>query len=194
MLKIGLTGGIGSGKTTIAGHIRALNYPVYVSDTEAARLIRENAEIRTTLIHYFGADIYLPDNTLNKKKTADIIFNDKEALKKINDTVHPVVLQDFNAWCDQQESSIVFFESAILFESGLSEHFDCIICIYADTDIRIRRVMKRDGLSEEKVLERIRNQMDDKEKCERSDFVINTGIGLDTKQEIMRIIEKMEKN
>ena len=172
MLKIGLTGGIGSGKSTIAKIIEILGYPVYISDRRASSLMNRNQDIRQALIQRFGENIYLPEGGLNKQQLASIIFNDKRAITEVNRIVHPVVTQDFRDWCSVQKSKLVFFESAILFESKLESLFDYIILISTDTETRIRRVVARDSTSREKVMERINNQMPDSEKLPKSDFVI----------------------
>lgn len=176
-VKVGLTGGIGSGKTTVAGILRRAGYAIYIADQEASRLINENLRIRTQLKQAFGEAIYNTGDILDKKRLSEIIFNTPQALAKTNAIVHPAVLEDFTRWCRQQTAGIVFFESAILFESGLCTHVDCIICISASLETRIARVVKRDNTTREKVLERIRNQMDEQEKCRKSDFTINTDEG-----------------
>lgn len=191
-IKIGLTGGIGSGKTTIAGLFSKLGFPVYIADTEAARLINQNPEIRSRLIDSFGESIYSASGQLDKKRMADIIFNDKSALGKVNGIVHPEVMKDFNEWSLQQSGKIVFFESAILFEAGLSSHFDYIICIFAPLDTRIRRVVSRDRTTPEKVAERIRNQMPDEDKCSKSDFIINTDTGKMLLEQVLSVIKKIK--
>lgn len=177
MLKIGLTGGIGSGKTTIAKAFGDLGYPVYIADTEASRLMNTSCKIKESLIRLFGESIYRPDNTLDKQQLSSLIFNNPTLLQQVNGIVHPAVIQDFLAWHDKQQAPLVFFESAILFESGLSGYFDYVICVTADLHTRIERVRKRDGVPAEKVNERIRNQAAEDEKCRQADFVIDTTDG-----------------
>ncbi len=173
MLKIGLTGGIGSGKSTIAKIIETLGYPVYISDTKASELINRDKEIKKHLTSLFGKDIYQPDGHLDKKRLATIIFNDKEAIKQVNAIVHPAVTRDFITWCTVQQRPLLFFESAILFEANLEHLFDYIILISADLQTRVERVIGRDSTSREKVIERINNQMPDEIKQSKSDFVIH---------------------
>ncbi len=189
MLKIGLTGGIGSGKTTIAQAFHGLGYPVYIADTEASLLINRSPEIRKALTALFGEGIYRPDRTLDKQQLASLIFNDSALLRQVNGIVHPAVMQDFLHWCDKQQAPLVFFESAILFEAGLGGYFDAVICVTADLNTRIKRVMKRDGVSAEKVHERIRNQAADDEKSKQADFVIDTTDGKDWRQQITTLID-----
>jgi len=191
MLKIGLTGGIGSGKSTIARIIEILGYPVYISDARASTLINQEEEIKTSLTALFGENIYLPDGQLDKKRVATIIFNNKEAIKQVNGIVHPVVIRDFATWCSAQQSPFVFFESAILFEAGLEHLFDYIILISTEMETRIQRVMSRDCVSREKVIERINNQMPDEIKQSRSDFVIYNNDDSKVVQQILSIIHQL---
>lgn len=187
MMKIGLTGGIGSGKTTVAKAFNTLGFPTYIADTEATRLMNTSPEIKNSLIRLFGETIYQPDNILNKQQLATFIFNDTAKLQQVNHIVHPIVLQDFEYWCEKQNSPLVFFESAILFEAGLESFFDFIICVTAAYQTRIERVMKRDRISEEKVTERIRNQAQEEEKCKKADFIIDTTNGKDWHNQILTV-------
>ena len=127
---IGLTGGIGSGKSTIAGILKQLGYPVYLADPEASRLINRSVEIRNDLTGLFGADLYTPRGMLDKKLLADIIFKNPQALSQVNGIVHPRVIRDFQHWREQQNSPLVFFESAILLEKCKNSDF----IIYNDED------------------------------------------------------------
>lgn len=193
MIKIGLTGGIGSGKTTVAHILEQEGYPVYISDRQASELINKNTEIRSALTGLFGTTLYSDDNNLDKKKLAEIIFNDKTALQKVNAIVHPVVLEDFRQWSLLQSGNLVFFESAILFEAGLEKNFDLIISVYASRQTRIQRVVDRDRVCPEEVIKRIENQMADDIKCQKSDFTIYTDRGLDLNQQIKDIIEQLNQ-
>ncbi|WP_302568311.1 dephospho-CoA kinase [Culturomica massiliensis] len=193
MIKIGLTGGIGSGKTTVAHILEQEGYPVYISDRQASELINKNREIRSALTGLFGTSLYSDDNNLDKKKLAEIIFNDKTALQKVNAIVHPVVLEDFRQWSLLQSGNLVFFESAILFEAGLEKNFDRIISVYASRQTRIQRVVDRDKVCPEQVIKRIENQMADDIKCQKSDFTIYTDRGLDLNQQIKDIIEQLNQ-
>lgn len=190
-INIGLTGGIGSGKTTIAGLLTRLGYPVYISDTKASHLINHNPEIRAKLIQHFGEAIYSGEAQLDKKKMSDIIFTDRTALATVNSIVHPEVIKDFTNWSRQQPGEIVFFESAIIFEANLVAHFDYIVCVYASLETRIKRVVNRDRTTPEKVAERIKNQMEDEIKCKKSDFIINTDEGRMLLGQVLSIIGKL---
>lgn len=191
MLKIGLTGGIGSGKSTIAKIIEILGYPVYISDLRAAWLMNWDLEVREALTSYFGDEIYLPGGRLNRQRLASIIFNDKNAITEVNRIVHPAVTQDFLEWCGEQKKDILFFESAILFESKLEGLFDYIISISADMETRIKRVVERDATNREKVIERINNQMPDSEKLSKSDFVIYNNDDDQIVKQILAIIHQL---
>ncbi|WP_282013791.1 dephospho-CoA kinase [Marinifilum flexuosum] len=190
MLKIGLTGGIGTGKSIVAEVFKLLGIPVYVSDKEAKRLMIESDEIRTKLMDRFGLDVYTENKTLNRKYLSDIIFNNPEALQDVNTIVHPVVRNDFQTWSEKQQSPYVIQESAILFDTGLYKNFDKIICVTADEKLRIKRVMSRDGVDANAVKERMKNQLDESLKIEKSDFVIYNNSDLILPQ-IMKIHESL---
>lgn len=172
MLKVGLTGGIGTGKSIIAKVFNLFNIPVYDSDLEAKRLMIESLEIRNQLISRFGSEVYHADSTLNRKYLSSIIFNNPQALQKVNGIVHPVVRKDFQSWSKKQHAPYVIQESAILFDTGLYKNFDKIVCVTANEELRIQRVMERDSVSRKSVKERIDNQLPESVKIEKADFVI----------------------
>lgn len=189
MLKIGLTGGIGTGKSMVAEVFRLLKIPVYVSDLEAKRLMIESDEIRSLLVDRFGSEVY-HENRLNRKYLSDIIFNNPKALQDVNDIVHPVVRRDFENWSLKQQSPYVIQESAILFDTGLYRNFDRIICVTADENLRIQRVMSRDGVDANAVMERMKNQLAENIKVEKADYVIYNNSGLILPQ-IMKIHQEI---
>lgn len=193
MLKIGLTGGIGSGKSTVAKIFEAMGYPVYTSDRRASELMNQDASIRERLISLFGNSIYQTDSRLNKRRLADIIFQDEAALKQVNGIVHPAVMKDFERWSLAQNAEFAIFESAILFEADLSRNFDAIIAVSTEVDTRIRRVMLRDRTSREKVIERLNNQMDDETKCRQADFIITNNDGECVLPQIQDIINQLKQ-
>lgn len=193
MKTIGVTGGIGSGKSTVAHIIHLLGYPVYIADTEASRLMNENPAIRKQLTDRFGASIYASDGNLNKPLLASQIFKNPKTLSEVNHIVHPVVFQDFQDWCSKQNNSLAFFESAILFEAGLNNYFEYIICVTAPQGLRIQRVKMRDQATTEQINERMNNQMADAEKCKQSDFVIHNDNEHPVIRQILDFIEKIEK-
>lgn len=172
MIKVGITGGIGTGKTMISSIISKIGYPIFISDEEAKKAIEKSEKIKSELKKLFGEDIYL-NNKINKTKLSQIIFNDTEKLNNVNRIVHPEVMKIFDKWCNEAGGNFVFFESAILFEAGLNTQMDFIICVDAPMETRIRRVITRDNTTEEKIIARIHNQMKNEDKCNMSDFIIN---------------------
>lgn len=172
MKAIGLTGGIGSGKSTVARILRQMGYPVYIADKEASRLMNTHPEIRKELQQRFGPTTYTAQGAIDKPKMAQLVFNNAQALADLNRIVHPRVMEDFRQWSLQQNSLLVFFESAILFEAGLDRFFHSVICVSAPESLRISRVVERDRTTSDKVEERIRNQSDEALKCQKADFVI----------------------
>lgn len=191
---IGLTGGIGSGKSTVARILHHLGYPVYISDRAASRLMNTHPAIRINLIKQFGNKVYTPEGKINKLFLAPLIFNHPEALKEINRIVHPRVMEDFQEWSLQQHHSCVFFESAILFEAGLTDYFQYVICVTAPESIRLNRVSTRDGLTSEQVKERMRNQLNDQLKCEQADFIIHNDFKHQVMDQLFLILEKIKTN
>jgi dephospho-CoA kinase len=176
MIRLGLTGGIGSGKSVVAEFFRLCGIPVYDCDREAKRLMVESPEIRNGIVSIFGEESFL-DGQLNRPHIAGIAFQHPELLSKLNRIVHPEVRKDYHKWCDKQNTDLVLIESAILFDSGLYRHVDKILTVTAKEAVRVQRVMQRDHSSEGQIKDRMRNQMDEAERILRSDFVtINDNI------------------
>lgn len=172
MIKVGITGGIGSGKSTICHFFRVLGIPVFEADIEAKRLINNSDTIRNQLIAEFGSDIYLENKTIDRKKMAGLIFNSPPLLQKVNEIVHPEVRDYFEAWCRAQDSPYVVHEAAIMFESGFYKMMDYTILVTAPEEMRIRRVMNREQCTEESVRARIARQWADEQKMKRASFVL----------------------
>lgn len=173
---IGLTGGIGSGKSTIANYIQSLGYPVYIADLEAKKLM-ETPEMAARIEATFGAD-YVNHQQVNREKLAQHVFQNPEALQQLNAIVHPAVQAHFEQWVQLQSNApFVFKEAAILFESGSYKNCDSIITVVAPIETRIERVIARDNTTREAVLQRIKNQWTDEERMAKSDFTIqNTSL------------------
>ncbi len=172
MTILGITGGIGSGKSTVSQIFAMCGIPVYIADTESKRLVATSPVIREKLIKLFGEELFA-GGVLNKPLLASHIFNDKEKLETVNAIIHPEVEKDFKEWViAHKEYDIVAHEAAILFESGFNRFVDKVVMVYTPLDIRIERTQKRDNTTREKVMERIQNQMPDEKKAELSDFVI----------------------
>ena len=171
MLKIGITGGIGSGKSTIARVFEVLGIPVYYADTAARRLMDESPSIRREIQHHFGAESYTPGG-LNRKYIADVVFNNPQKLELLNSITHPATIRDAEEWMTRQQSPYVLKEAALLFESGSAGTLDLIIGVSAPRAVRIRRVQERDGISAQEVTARMDRQMDESIKMKLCDFVI----------------------
>jgi len=163
-LTIGITGGIGSGKSTVCKIFKLLETPVFEADTVAKSLINSNNEIRNGLIGLFGKSIYNAENKVNRKMLANLIFNDDDLMEKVNQLIHPVVRNEFINWQNRQISAYIIHEAAILFESGFYKMMDYTILVSAPEEIRIERVTKRDNFSREMVQSRIRKQWSDEDK------------------------------
>ena len=175
-MKIGITGGIGSGKSYVCNILKDRGIPVYSTDDEAKRLMAESPIIKEQLCNLLGNEAYNADGTLNKPIIAQFLFASTENAKKINAIVHPVVKEDFRKWAEKQSADIVSQESAILFESGFDDTVDKTIEVYAPKDVRLTRAMKRDNATLQQIEARMSQQMDEEEKRQRADFcIINDG-------------------
>jgi len=171
MLRIGLTGGIGSGKSVVAGVFKVLGIPVFDADTEAKLIMEKDEQLALSIQQLFGEESYT-DKKLNRKYIANIVFNNPDRLKQLNALVHPAAILAASNWMDTQTTPYVIKEAALLFESGSARELDYIIGVYAPQPLRIQRVMKRDIATSEQVLARISRQMNDEEKMKLCDFVI----------------------
>lgn len=171
MYKVGLTGGIGSGKSTVAELLNIRGVAIYDSDSRAKELMNGNEALREALIAAFGAECYT-DAGLNRAWLAERVFANKAELERLNAIVHPAVMRDFAAWAEAQEGDYVVLESAILLEAGLEEHVDVVVAVMAPKDIRLERAMQRDGASREQIEERMRNQMSDDERTDRAKYAV----------------------
>lgn len=178
-LKIGITGGIGSGKSTVCKVFSLLGIPVFEADKVAKQLLNSHPEIKKELIHLYGSEIYTANNGVDRKKLAEIIFNNDIQLAKINGLVHPVVRNEFQNWFKLQQSPYVIHEAAILFESGFYKLMDFTILVSAPEKQRIERVMKREGISKEQVKSRMGKQWTDEEKRKLASIeLINDNLNL----------------
>lgn len=172
MLKVGLTGGIGSGKSTVARVFELLGIPVYYADDATKQLMNTDPGLKNAILQHFGEEAYV-NGHLNRKYLASVVFGNKEKLELLNSLTHPVTIRDAEDWMDRQTSPYVIKEAALLFESGAAAHLDTIIGVYAPQHIRVKRVMARDGLSAEEVIKRISRQIDEEMKMKLCDHVIN---------------------
>lgn len=181
MYKVGLTGGIGSGKSKVAELLRNMGVAVYDSDTRAKALMANDTALREALIEAFGAECYTSEG-LNRPWLAERVFNTPDELKRLNAIVHPAVMLDFAEWAMQQSGEYVVMESAILLEAGLESHVDVVIAVMAPRELRLERAMCRDGATREQIEARMENQITDEERTERSKYAI-VNIALDDLEE-----------
>ena len=172
MLKIGITGGIGSGKSTVAKVFEVLDIPVYYADDAAKRLMNEDEQLKEKIQLQFGNEVY-KNGQLDKKHLANIVFKSPQQLALLNALVHPATLQDAERWMQKQSTAYAIKEAALIFESGAHEHLDYVIGVTAPAPLRILRTMQRDGITREEVIARLDKQMDDTIKMKLCDFVIN---------------------
>ncbi|MDO6759110.1 dephospho-CoA kinase [Tamlana sp. 2_MG-2023] len=193
MTIVGLTGGIGSGKTTVAKMFNEVGIPVYIADVEAKKLMNASSVVKQELIELFGENAYLKEG-LNKPFIANIIFNDKSYLQKMNAIVHPRVAEHFEAWVLEQRSAYVIKEVAILFENGGDKACDYVISVTAPKSIRMERVLKRDGTTKEKIEAIMNNQWTDAKKVTLSDFVVFNTVLEETKRQVLNIHEEILRN
>lgn len=190
MKVIGLTGGIGSGKTTIAKMFEALGVPVYYADDEAKKLMNSSKKIKEKLIKTFGNESYT-SGILNRKYLADLVFHNKKKLTEINEIVHPEVDRHFKSWVQKQNTPYVLQENAIIFENKKQDVFDAIITVSTPIEIKIDRVISRDTTSRENVLARIKNQLNDAYKIANSNYVIYNIDLEDSKKQVDEIHQKI---
>lgn len=177
MLRIGITGGIGSGKTTVARIFEVLGIPVYYADEAAKRLMNEDAALKQQVIGLFGNEVY-ENGRLNRGKLASLVFDNPEKLSLLNKVVHPVTIADAENWMCQAEKNAghrityAIKEAALIFESGAQDHLDFVIGVDAPADLRVQRAMSRDNVSREAVMKRMEKQMDEKQKMDLCHFII----------------------
>lgn len=171
MLRIGLTGGIGSGKSTVAKIFEVLGIPVYYADDAARRLMNEDEALKKKLREHFGNETYT-NGSLNRPYLSSIVFNDPVKLELLNSIVHPATIEDATNWMKQQNAPYTIKEAALIFESGSQQGLDKVIGVYTPAPLRILRAMKRDNISREDVLARMNKQIDEEIKMRLCDYVI----------------------
>ncbi len=175
MIILGLTGGIGSGKSTVAKVFERLGVPVFYADDEAKKFLFDE-RVKKKLLKQYGDIIFDSENNINKVELAKIVFTDASRLQKLNSILHPLLLHEFDLWCNRMQnnnSQLVIMEAAILFEANFSVKVDKVLTIIANKEDRIKRVMKRDKVNREQVEARINHQWSDAERAEKSDFIID---------------------
>lgn len=190
MLRIGLTGGIGSGKSVVANIFKVLGIPVFDADTEAKLLMENDEQLALSIQKLFGEETYT-DKKLNRKYLANIVFDDPEKLEQLNSLVHPAAILAANTWMNLQTTPYVVKEAALLFESKSASYLDFIIGVSAPKTLRIKRVMERDNAPLEKVFARMSLQIDEEEKMKLCDFVIVNNEEQLVIPQVLRLHEKL---
>lgn len=194
MIKIGITGGIGSGKSVVCRLLSVYNIPIYDADKEAKSLNNTSPIVKSKLKDRFGEDIYINDQ-LDKAKLASFIFNDKDNLLYVNSVIHTELAKHFIEWMDKHSSfDIVAIDAAVLLEAGFQKYLDKVITVTSPINVRIDRVSKRDNLTQEQIQSRIKSQMTDEERIELSDFVIINDNSKSIIKQVEFIIHKLSSN
>jgi dephospho-CoA kinase len=194
MIKVGITGGIGSGKSTVCKVFRTMGIPVFEADVIAKQLMNNDPTLRQQLIHLFGSSVYQSDQTIDRKYLAGIIFSNSSLLSKLNEAVHPAVRKSFDEWLLNQNSPYVIHEAAILFESGFYKMMDKTITVVTNETERIDRVVKRDHITIEMVQQRMKNQWKDEQRIKLADFVIGNNDNELIIPQIIEIDKKLRTN
>ena len=171
ILRVGLTGGIGSGKSTVAQIFEVLGIPVYYADIAAKKLMNKDAELRSAIINIFGKQAY-SNNILDRKYISSIVFSDQDKLQQLNALVHPVTKKDSEEWMQKQTSPYAIHEAALIFEAKVFDRLDLVIGVSSPIELRIKRAMERDKVSREEVLKRMDQQLDEEVKMSKCDFVL----------------------
>ncbi|AVF47087.1 dephospho-CoA kinase [Elizabethkingia anophelis] len=195
---IGLTGGIGSGKTTVARFIEEMGYPVYNSDTRAKDLVNESADLKSAIIQLLGKQAYDENGLYDRKYVGSVVFSNDELLKQLNAIIHPAVNKDFHDWVKKQSREIIFKETALLFELKLNLQCDKSLLVTADESIRIKRVMDRDAKTYREVEKVIDNQMPERKKIRLADYIIENNsdmqhLRLNTEKIMANLISDLHK-
>jgi len=172
MLKVGVTGGIGAGKSLICKIFESMSYPVYYADSRAKALIHHNEELKRNIIDLLGPESYDEEGNYNRAWVGEKVFNDRQKLEALNHLVHPAVHADSARWFEEQVSPYALYEAALIIEGNTQNMFDVLICVTAPEELRISRVMKRNGLSREDVIDRIKSQSSDNQKRKHCHFEI----------------------
>lgn len=190
MLKVGLTGGIGSGKTTVSKIFKVLGIAVFDADAEAKNIVTNNTCVRQQIIDAFGINSY-QNNIFNRKYIANIVFNNATALQQLNNITHPATIQAFDNWALQQNGNYIIKEAALLFEANTYKDLDFIIGVFAPAETRIKNVMQRDSLTEQEVLKRMKNQMPDEEKLKLCNAIIYNNKQQSLIEQVLQIHNKL---
>ena len=192
MIRIGITGGIGAGKSFVCKRLSTMGFPIFDCDKEGKNLMNNDPIVRFRLTELLGQECY-QDNTLNKAFVAQQIFSNPALKKEVEAIVHPAVAQQFAQWAEAQEAPLVFVESAILFESGFDQYMDKVVVVDADRDVRIQRTLERDGCSKEQAEKRISSQMSDAERRKKADYIIQNNPASDINSQLFELTKVLYK-
>lgn len=191
---VGITGGIGSGKSTVARYIEEMGFPIYYSDQRAKDIVNEDPFLKDRIIEILGNEAYDDNGFYDRQFVSSVVFNDQQLLDKLNATIHPAVKQDFERWIQRQNSEFLFKETALLFELGLDRNCYKTVLVTAEDNLRIKRVMDRDGKTYREVETIISKQMPEKDKCKRADFIILNNTDLEElKEQTNLMMEKLTR-
>lgn len=191
MLKIGITGGIGAGKSYICKKLSVMGFPVFDCDANSKQIMNQDILVQDQLIQLLGKECYTEDGTLNRPYVAKLIFNNEQLKQDLENIVHPKVAQAFNQWAEAQNSPFVFVESAILYESSFDAHVDKVIVVDADMEVRIQRVMQRDLCTREQAEQRIKAQMDSAEKQKRAHYIIYNNPTEEINSQLFKLVKSL---
>lgn len=192
MLKVGVTGGIGSGKSMVCRVFETLGIPVFYADTAAKQLMETDTALVSSIKELFGDDIYTAGK-LNRERVSSLVFKNPELLQQLNKLVHPATIKYGKEWIQQQKAPYTIKEAAIFFETGTHTDMDVIIGVYAPKELRIQRAMQRDSVAEEKILQRMAQQMDEEEKMKRCHYVIINDDATAVIPQVMKLHEELMK-
>lgn len=193
-LIVGITGGIGSGKTTVAKIFEKMGIPIYIADEKSRERTATDPRIKSYIQETYGNELFDSDGSLKRKVLGEIVFPDKDKLKALNEVIHPIVAEDFKDWLAQQNAPYILKEAAVLFESGTYNDCDYIIVVVAPRELRIKRVMERSGLTREEIESRMNHQWSDDDKIALSDFVIRNGEDDALMPQIFEIHEDLKRS
>ncbi len=191
-MRIGITGGIGAGKSFVCQRIQTMGFPIFDCDKEGKELMNTHPIVRFRLTELLGQECYVND-TLNKAFVAQQIFSNPTLKKEVESIVHPIVAERFAQWAETQDTPFVFIESAILYESGFDQYMDKVIVVDADKEVRTHRILKRDACSKEQAEERINAQMSDTERRKKADYIIQNNPGSDINSQLFELMKKLYK-
>lgn len=191
MKKVGITGGIGAGKSYVCQLLEEEGFPVFYTDKEAKAIMNQHPKVIQSIKKIFGDAVYV-NGEINRPWLAQQIFGDDSVREKLNQIVHPEVYHSFHVWCEKQ-NGLVFIESALMLETNLYQQLDAVILVIADQNLRVQRVMQRDTTSQEKVLERILSQSNDDEKIKLADFIIQNDENHNVRQQLEEILKTLKR-